>query len=692
MRGLNVKTLDRRRLRWIVALFFFAFAIPTALLVRQAYTRLQWEGFRQYQLSAEEFTRRIDQALAELVREEEARSFSDYSFLVVAGDPAANFLQRSALSAYPVATGVPGIVGYFEVAPDGAFSTPLLPPSGVDAAAYGIGVAEREARLALENEIRGVLAANRLVRTRPVTIAPRAVTPSAADAKQRERAVSPAVAAEAVPAVAQRTPSSVGETQTTLEAAVPAASVDLEVPAGAAAFDQLKQGTFAFEAQRARAPAENRAPAPATRTPQATLSDRDQSAASARQKRTEETALAEPAPPDGVSAGADADGAGAPLRVRTFASELDPFELSLLETGQWVLFRQAWREGQRFIQGLLLEQGTLLEQLMGAAFNGASLSATSELSVRYQERTLAHWGSALGAPRIGLYQARLSPPFADFELIYDVGGLPFAPGQELVVWGGVVMASVLIAGFLLMYRLGLEQIKLAQRQQDFVSAVSHELKTPLTSIRMYGEMLRAGWADEKKKQTYYDYIHEESERLSRLIDNVLQLARMTRNETKLDLKAITVAELIDIVRSKVSTQVERAGFALEVSIEREAGAAQVCVDTDCFIQVVINLVDNALKFSAQADRRIVEMACRVRRDGHVVFLVRDFGPGIPRGAMKKIFDLSYRPETPLTRATPGTGIGLALVRELSRAMGGSIAVRNRDPGAEFELSLPQAIP
>ena len=116
-----------------------------------------------------------------------------------------------------------------------------------------------------------------------------------------------------------------------------------------------------------------------------------------------------------------------------------------------------------------------------------------------------------------------------------------------------------------MYRFAVGQLRLARQQQDFVSAVSHELKTPLTSIRMYGEMLKAGWADEAKKQTYYDYIQSESERLSRLIDNVLQLARLTRSSHRIDAKSVRVTELLDLVRSKVATQVERAGFELRVA-------------------------------------------------------------------------------------------------------------------------------
>jgi len=219
--------------------------------------------------------------------------------------------------------------------------------------------------------------------------------------------------------------------------------------------------------------------------------------------------------------------------------------------------------------------------------------------------------------------------------------------------------------------------------------VSHELKTPLTSIRMYGEMLKAGWADDAKRQTYYDYIHSESERLSRLIENVLQLARLTRNSQRFDLRGVTVAELLDLVRSKVSTQVERAGFSLALRNDTPEGTALV-VDVDCFAQIIINLVDNALKFSAGATNKTVEIAARRAGDGNVLLTVRDFGPGVPKDQMKKIFELFYRAENELTRETVGTGIGLALVLQLAAAMSARVDVRNCEPGAEFRLQFPAA--
>ena len=148
------------------------------------------------------------------------------------------------------------------------------------------------------------------------------------------------------------------------------------------------------------------------------------------------------------------------------------------------------------------------------------------------------------------------------------------------------------------------------------------------------------------------------------------------------------AELLDVVRSKIASQMERAGFALKLG--NDAPDAEVMIDADSFTQVIINLVDNALKFAADAEHRAVELGCRRERDGRVLFTVRDFGPGIPKGQMKKIFELFYRPPNELTRETMGTGIGLALVRQLVTAMNGRVDVRNCAPGAEFRLSFAAA--
>jgi len=347
------------------------------------------------------------------------------------------------------------------------------------------------------------------------------------------------------------------------------------------------------------------------------------------------------------------------------------------------------------VQGALLDREVFVATAVEMPYRASSVGGASHLNVLFQGRVLDSFAADAGAYSSAagdlagtvLYRARLSPPFGDVELAFLVDALPRAPGTGLLAWIAVTIAAVLVAGFYLMYRFGAGQMRLARQQQDFVSAVSHELKTPLTSIRMYGEMLKSGWTDEAKRQTYYDYIHSESERLSRLIENVLQLARLTRNTQRFDLKSVPVAELMDVARSKVATQVERAGFELVARNDAPEGTS-VVVDLDCAAQIFINLVDNALKFSAGAAVKKVEITARRNSDGTVLLTVRDYGPGVPKAQLKKIFELFYRAENELTRETVGTGIGLALVRQLAAAMGARVDARNCEPGAEFRVEFP----
>jgi signal transduction histidine kinase len=345
----------------------------------------------------------------------------------------------------------------------------------------------------------------------------------------------------------------------------------------------------------------------------------------------------------------------------------------------------------------LINQGNFVHRSIGKQFDEMGLASMSNLIVAYQDdvietRVSNRYPNYAADTFDGalLYRSRLSAPFDGLELIYSINGLPPGPGATVLGWVTLVLAIVFLGGFYTLYRLGVSQINLARQQQDFVSAVSHELKTPLTSIRMYGEMLKEGWAEPAKQQQYYEFIHDESERLTRLISNVLQLAKITRNEPQFDLSSVSVNELMNQIESKISSQAQSAGFALDFQRDEKANNMVINIDGDCFAQIIINLVDNAIKFSRDAEEKRIAISSRLTGDNEIEFAVRDFGPGVPKDQMKKIFQLFYRSESELTRETVGTGIGLAIVHQLSKAMNGKVDIVNKNPGAEFRVSFPAA--
>jgi signal transduction histidine kinase len=287
-----------------------------------------------------------------------------------------------------------------------------------------------------------------------------------------------------------------------------------------------------------------------------------------------------------------------------------------------------------------------------------------------------------------IFRSPLAFPLNDVEVLVSTAELPLGTGSQLIDAIALFLGLLVPAALYGLYRLGAGQIDLAQQRSNFVSAVSHELRTPLTSIRMYGEILRSGWVEsEEKRKSYYDYIFFESERLSRLITNVLQLARLTNNDTPLTLEPYTPEHVIDLVRSSVSSQVEAAGFALEIHTDPMPTALHISAEEDALSRIFINLVDNALKFSRDASNKIVRLGYRLEGvvSPEVVFFVRDFGPGIEKSRRKKLFELFYRGEDELTRATPGTGIGLALVQELAAKLKAKVDFENKQPGVEFTI-------
>ncbi len=753
-----IKGFDQRRLRNLLAVIFLALAIPTAVLIWQGYDQLKWEAFHQYRGLAEELNARIDARLIGMINTADARSFADYSFLVLTGDPSFNFLQRSPLAAYPVIEELPGVLGYFQVDTHGTFSSPLLPPEGSDPEKLGIGADEYMRRLQLTHEIQAVLADNRLVRSRPEYGLRRGLVDASEKSKAeleeeieadsfdssglrvRQLALKPKpqasteLASLSTAAVEEGTVGGfMDESQSDKDVIDNLDEMPLELAAvsnetySQQVFDQLKlprediqsssgnAGIFnADDAVGERAKMQQRlnvigkvADLKLDASLQKKSEDLERKAyesrpsydprgnAPARAKRKETSVLPAKVSPTGSESAANVAQPG-DLHISTFESEIDPLEFSLLDSGHFVLYRKVWRDGERFIQGLLIDQQTFIMEVIDTPFMETTLSGMSDLIVAHQDdviQTVSGRGTynyPNGSQALDgalLYRNRLSAPLDSLELIFSIKRLPPGPGASVLGWTTIIIAIVFLGGFYFLYRLGVSQINVVRQQQDFVSAVSHELKTPLTSIRMYGEMLKEGWADDEKRQTYYEYIHLESERLTRLISNVLQLAKITRNDPSVDLRPMKVGELINNIESKISNQVAGAGFELKFKRNDETDRCLIMIDEDCFAQIIINLVDNAIKFSDNADHKAIEITSKLTGDQQVLFAVRDFGPGVAKDQMKKIFQLFYRSESELTRETVGTGIGLAIVHQLTVAMNGKVDIINREPGAEFRLTF-----
>lgn len=211
---------------------------------------------------------------------------------------------------------------------------------------------------------------------------------------------------------------------------------------------------------------------------------------------------------------------------------------------------------------------------------------------------------------------------------------------------------------------------------------------------MYAEMLSMGAVLSKEHQAeYYEFIQSESERLSRLIDNILQLATLNQPERSINLQYVKAPILADTIRSKLSSLLDNNQFELVISpLTDKLKTTDVLVDSDAFSQVIINIADNAVKFF---DREKINDKSRQRLDFNFSLIadnqlqleIRDYGDGISAEQQQKIFELFYRGGSELTRTTQGTGIGLALVNELMAAQQGSIQVKRMTPGLAMIISF-----
>jgi signal transduction histidine kinase len=249
------------------------------------------------------------------------------------------------------------------------------------------------------------------------------------------------------------------------------------------------------------------------------------------------------------------------------------------------------------------------------------------------------------------------------------------------------LSLMIVGGLVLTKHIVSKEIALARLKSDFVSNVSHELRTPLALIRLYAETLELGRiTTQEKKQQYYRIIRKESERLTALINNILDFSRIEAGRKEYEFRNTDIAELVRNTLENYRYQIEQQGFAFEESIDSNLPA--VPVDREAIARALVNLVNNALKYSADEKFLGVKL---YREDGVVKLEVADHGIGIARRDQSKIFEKFYRAGDPLVHNTKGSGLGLSLVRHITQAHGGEIAVESTPGrGSKFTLSLPLA--
>ena len=254
---------------------------------------------------------------------------------------------------------------------------------------------------------------------------------------------------------------------------------------------------------------------------------------------------------------------------------------------------------------------------------------------------------------------------------------------SFLILGG--LSLFLAGGIWLTYRNVAREMALAKLKSDFVSNVSHELRTPLSLIRLFAETLEMGrLKSQDKYQEYFRIIRKESERLTALINNILDFSRIEAGKKEYNFRETNLAELVRNTLESYRYQIEEKGFEFQQNIADDLPPLRL--DREAIARSLLNLVNNALKYS-QGDKFL---GINVYRSNGVVKLeVIDRGIGIPRSEQQKIFEKFYRASDPLVHNTKGSGLGLSLVRHIVQAHGGQVSVESTPgQGSKFTIALP----
>lgn len=322
-------------------------------------------------------------------------------------------------------------------------------------------------------------------------------------------------------------------------------------------------------------------------------------------------------------------------------------------------------------------------QRKGAEISLALLDSSGQVVAQTVEGFSADWGQPFVATEVG----EILPHWEVAAYLLDPRAVArSARSARLTLWMlvPVLLAAIGIGGALIMRDIGRE-LRIARQKTDFVSNVSHELKTPLTSIRMFSDLLgdHRELPDDKRAE-YSGIISREAARLSRLINNLLDFSRMERGEKRYRRERIPLRAFILETVETCRHQIESDGIRLTIDCPEES--AEIEGDRDALAQVLLNLLSNAEKYAGDAGEIDVEVECS---GGRAEIAVMDRGPGIARKHAARVFEKFFRVDDSLASGIEGSGLGLTLARQIARAHGGEVEYRPRSGGgSRFSFSLP----
>lgn len=255
--------------------------------------------------------------------------------------------------------------------------------------------------------------------------------------------------------------------------------------------------------------------------------------------------------------------------------------------------------------------------------------------------------------------------------------------QSFLMTGGMLLVTLAI-GMTLLYTSVRRELDQAHRMQNFVAAVTHELRTPISTIRLHAEMLQDGWVGAEKQPEYYGRIVRETQRLSTLVERVLEKSRLKENVTR-----PVPGDLNAAIESQKEDLLAAAGDHPDVAFQLEPGLPRVWLTQEGVSMIVSNLVENARKYAPAGQEPLL---VRTRwSDGRVFLEVLDRGPGVPESEREKIFEAFYRIGREETRTTTGTGLGLHLVRLHAETCGARASVEAREGGgSNFRIAFRPA--